>query len=63
MIDTEPSVKDMAKLWNVVAKFIEEQHLSCAETTAEDRVYENAPELVYDMCEIVGYYDYPEDEE
>ena len=23
---------------------------------------ENAPDLIADMCEVVGYYDWPEDE-
>lgn len=63
MVNDDPSVKEMAALWNVVAKFIDKNHISCAEATYEDRVFENAPNLVEDLCEIVGYYDYPEDEE
>jgi hypothetical protein len=62
MINVEPTVKEMAELWNTVAKFITEQHISCPEATNEDWVHENATNLIADMCEIVGYYDYPEDE-
>lgn len=62
MIDTEPSVKDMAELWNTVAEFIRDLRISCAEATIRDRVFEYAPDLIADMCEIVGYYEYPEDE-
>lgn len=63
MVNDEPSVKELVALWNVVAKFIDVNRISCPEATVEDRVYEKSPELVYDLCEIVGYYDYPEDEE
>lgn len=62
MINDEPTVKEMAKLWALCAKFIADNHISCEETVCEDRVYENAPNLAGDIAEIVGYYDYPEDE-
>ena len=63
MINDEPSVKEMARLWNLVSDFIKEQTISCPEATVNDWVYENAPNLIADMCEVVGYYDWPEDEE
>ena len=62
MLNDEPSVKEMAKLWNVCYNFIKEQHISFEEVCCEDRVYENAPNLVHEIAEIVGYYEYPEDE-
>jgi hypothetical protein len=62
MLNDEPSVKEMAALWTVCYNFIKDQHISCEETVCEDRVYENAPDLVHEIAEIVGYYEYPEDE-
>lgn len=54
------SKKDL--LWELAAKFIIKNKVSCPEATGEDRVYENAPDLVYEMAEIVGYYEYEDDE-
>jgi len=55
------SKKDL--LWEVAAKFIIDNKISCPEATAEDRVYENAPNLVFEIAEIVGYYEYEDDDE
>lgn len=55
------SLKD--KLWDVCVKFINDQRIYCTESTIEDRVYENAPELVADIADIVGYYEDPEEED
>lgn len=44
-------------LWMVGRNFIDAQEISCAEATIEDRVYENAPELVEKIGDIVGYCD------
>lgn len=49
-------------LHGIVKKFIEQNHVSCPEVCCEDRVYENAPNLVEELADIVGYYVYPEDE-
>lgn len=63
MINVEPSVKEMAALWNICAKFIEEQEIGCAETIYQtDWVIENAYEFVENVCNVVGYLPY-EDEE
>jgi hypothetical protein len=59
----EPSQAELIKLWRVCQTFIQDQHVSCPEVCCEDRVYENAPDLVEDIANIVGYYEYPEDEE
>lgn len=45
-------------LWQACKKFIEDMKISCKEATVEDRVYINAPYLVEDICDIVGYYEY-----
>ena len=54
----EPSVKEMAALWNKCLEFVESQRISCAETIYQsDRVIENAYEFIEDVCDIVGYID------
>lgn len=56
MIDREPSVKEMAALWNICADFIESQNISCAEAIHQcDWVIEHAYGLIEDICEEVGY--------
>lgn len=57
---TEPVV-DVEKLAGIARKFIDDNRVSCAEATTNDRVYENAPELVEKLADVVGYYRYPED--
>jgi hypothetical protein len=59
----EPTQAELVALWNVCKAFIEEQHVSCEEACCEDRVYEEAPNLVADIGGVVGFYEYPEDEE
>ena len=55
-MNTEPSVAEMAALWNVCLKFIEEQNISCEETIWQcDWVIENAYNLIGDICNVVGY--------
>lgn len=61
MINDEPTVSEMAGLWKRVMAFIEEHHISCPEATSNDRVYENSQNFIVDLCEIVGYYDYPDE--
>jgi hypothetical protein len=60
-MNDEPSVKEMAALWNVCYNFIKTQRIH-TEAVCEDRVYENAPNLIEDIAEIIGYFEYPEDE-
>jgi hypothetical protein len=61
-MNTEPSIKEMAALWNKCLEFVESQRISYAETIYQsDRVIENAYEFIEDVCDIVGYND--EDEE
>lgn len=58
----EPTFAEMRALWVVCKTFIETQQVSCEEACCEDRVYEEAPNLVADIGNIVGFYEYPEDE-
>ena len=56
-------VERHAQLWLAVEKFIDEQKISCGEAIYQcDWVSENALEFIEELCDIVGYYEY-EDEE
>ena len=57
------SISEANDLISVVYKFIQDNKISCPEATANDSVYENAPDLVYNLAQIIGYYEYPEDDE
>lgn len=50
-------------LYALCRAFVEKHRVSCLEATIEDRVYENAPDLVGDIAKIVGFYRYPEEDE
>lgn len=51
------------KLLAIVRAFVEKHRISCAETIHQtDYVIEDAYGLIEDLCEVVGYYSYPEDE-
>jgi hypothetical protein len=60
---SEPTHTELIALWNVCYNFVQDQHVSCPEACCEDRVYEHAPYLVEEIADIVGYYEYPEDDE
>jgi hypothetical protein len=57
-----PTNAELMALWNVCKNFIEAARISCEEATSNDWVYEEAPNLVCDIANVVGYYQY-EDEE
>ena len=60
-MNKEPSVKEMAALWNKCLEFVEAQRIGCPEIIYQtDWVIENAYEFIEDVCDIVGY---KEDEE
>lgn len=62
MIEREPSVKEMAALWNICVKFIEEQKIHYPETIYQtDWVIENAYGFIEDICDEVGYLEDEED--
>jgi hypothetical protein len=64
MVDHEPSVKDMAALWKLCAKFVEDNNITCAETVYQsDRVIENGYVFIADVCEIVGYVELEDEED
>lgn len=53
---------ELRRLVEVCQQFIIDNRISCPEATIEDRVYENAPDLIGTICEIIGYYEYPDDD-
>lgn len=59
----DPTVEQAKKLLEITRKFIEDNRVSCPEATTNDKVYENAPELVEQLAEVVGYYKRPDDDE
>jgi len=62
-MNDEPSVQEMAKLWNACMNFIKKHEIGCVESIWQmDSTLVAAPELVEEVCEIVGYLPY-EDEE
>lgn len=65
VMDAAESALEMQGLaaFAVARDFINKHHISCPEATGEDRVYENAPLLVEALADVVGYYEYPENEE
>ena len=55
-MNDEPSVKEMAALWNKCIQFIKEQNINYPETIYQtDWVIENAYGFIEDVCDIVGY--------
>jgi hypothetical protein len=51
------------KLLSLCQKFIADNKISCAETISQtDRVIESAYDFIENICDIVGYYQYGEDE-
>jgi hypothetical protein len=54
---------DIEALFETVTKFIDDHRISCPEAiTQNDEVITNAYDLIESLCEIVGYYEYDEDE-
>jgi len=43
------------ELWDLCERFIAKQRVTCPEATCEDRIYENAPEFVEQIADVVGY--------
>ena len=45
-------------------RFVRDQHISCVETVYQtDRVIVNAYQFIAGVCDIVGYYEDPDDDE
>lgn len=51
-------------LWGFCQQFIKAQRISCPESVYQsDRVILNAYEFIEGVCEIVGYYEYEEEQD
>ena len=51
-------------VYKKVEEFIDKQDIWCAETVCQaDRVIENAYDFIVELCEIVGYKPYEEEED
>lgn len=57
------AVEDALEPSEIAAKFIDKHRVSCMEATASDGIYEEAPILVEELADCVGYYEYPEDDD
>lgn len=52
------------KLHEIVQTFVDKHRISCADAIAQnDRIIEGAYDLIEDLCNVVGYYEYPEEDE
>lgn len=62
---TEPPKKWVAqRLLEVCSDYIEHHELTCAESIYQkDAIYESAPELVEQICNVIGYYPSGDDEQ
>ncbi len=59
-MNKEPSVKEMAELWNKCLEFVDNQSIWCPDTIYQkDKVLENAATFIEDVCDIVGYKNEP----
>lgn len=56
----QDATSHLTKLETIAREFIAENRVSCAEATTNDRVYDNAPELVEKLADVVGYHRDPE---
>lgn len=60
---TEPTHAELIALWKVCKGFVEKQEISCAETIHQcDWVIEHAYEFIEDVCNVVGYVEYKDEE-
>ena len=50
------------ELWEVCEKYINDHRIDCPEDICQsDDVILDAYDFIGDICEIVGYYEYPEE--
>jgi hypothetical protein len=60
----EPTHAELMALWNVCKKFVEDQEIGSPETVYQcDWVIENAYEFIADVCNVVGYKPYEDEDE
>jgi len=50
------------QLFELCQKFVNDNKINCAESVCQsDHVIENAYEFIEQVCDIVGYYEYEDD--
>lgn len=55
-------VKDLRQLEKIIIKFVDDYHITSSEDVwDDDKVIENAYELISKLSTIVGFYRYPDD--
>ena len=60
---TEPTHAELIALWKVCKGFVEKQEISCADTIHQcGWVIEHAYEFIEDVCNVVGYVEYKDEE-
>ena len=60
--DTPNPFEKLRVLEKIAVDFITKHTVSCDDSCIKDSVYEDAPELVGALAEVVGYYRYPGDD-
>jgi hypothetical protein len=57
-----PAKTKERELWNLVSKFVKDNQISCPEAVAQsDHVIVNAYVFIEKCCDIVGYFEYPDE--
>lgn len=60
----KPDEESLLILWEVCKKFVKTQNITGSENVYQsDRVIENAYQFIDDICKIVGFEEYIEEEE
>ena len=56
-------MKPERKLLLLCQKFIRDNEISCSETVYQsDRIILNSPDFIREICDLVGYHQFEEDE-
>lgn len=63
MIDHQPDLDKLGRLWATVSSFIIRHEIGSDEVIRQTDAYElELTDLIVDLCEQVGYYDGPDDD-
>lgn len=63
MINNDPDLDRLLDVWKLISAYIENNRVSEAGSVFDDNPTINGLTLITELCDIVGYYDYPEEEE
>ena len=62
MITKEPTLEQMRSLWEHCVRFVEEEHVQKEGIYQQDNIILNAYEFIGGVCDVVGEYEYPDEE-